>query len=56
MPVRTVPSGDLKVWLDEVTDPDARRAPSPGTYVRIDLEEDASPRVAVMDWPTESGQ
>lgn len=56
VPVRTLPSGDLKAWLDEVTDPDARRAPSPGTYVRIDLVEDARPRVAVMDWPTGSGQ
>jgi hypothetical protein len=50
VPVRTAPPGDLAAWLDEVTAPNAPRAPSPGMYVRIEVS-DGPPRVAVMEWP-----
>ena len=50
VPVRTVPSGDLAAWLDEVTDPAAPRQPSPGTFVRIEVGG-GPPRVAVEEWP-----
>jgi UDP-2,3-diacylglucosamine pyrophosphatase LpxH len=50
VPVRTVPAGDLAAWLDEVTEPTAPRAPSPGTFVRIEVG-DGPPRVAVEEWP-----
>jgi UDP-2,3-diacylglucosamine pyrophosphatase LpxH len=53
VPVRTVPSGDLAAWLDEVTDADAPRPPSPGTFVRIELG-DEPPRVAVEEWPAKA--
>lgn len=50
VPVRTVPPGELAAWLDEVTDRDAPRPPSPGTFVRVELG-DGPPRVAVEEWP-----
>lgn len=53
VPVRTVPGDDLATWLDELTSPDAPRAPSPGTFVRIEVG-DGPPRVAVEDWPAAS--
>lgn len=48
VPVRTLPPGDLASWLDEVTDPAAQPAPSPGTFAWAELGDEA-PRVAV--WP-----
>ncbi len=53
IPVRTVPPGDLAAWLDDVTDKDGPRPPSPGTFVRVELG-DGPPRVAVEEWPAKA--
>lgn len=53
VPVRTLPPGDLAAWIAEITGDDAPRAPSPGTFVRVELG-DGPPRVAVEEWPAKA--
>ncbi len=48
-PTRTIPE-DVSGLLDSLLDPAAPRVPSPGTFVRIDFDDDA-PRVAVDEAP-----